>query len=203
MTSPAFVYLASQSPRRRELLEQLHVPHEILAHDPDEDVEALEVRLGDESPRRYVRRVTRLKAETAVRRLARRSLPVAPILVGDTTVAIGQQILAKPEDADDARRILLTLSGRSHRVLTAVAVAGDGRIDEALSESRVRFRTLTATDIDRYIASAEPFGRAGAYAIQGRSAAFVERISGSHSGIVGLPLYETIRLLHRFGIEPR
>ncbi|MEO8935272.1 MAG: Maf family protein [Burkholderiaceae bacterium] len=198
-----FVYLASQSPRRRELLEQLHIPHELLAPHGDEDVEALERRLGNESPRTYVRRVTRLKAEAAVRRLASRTLPVAPILVGDTTVAIDQEILAKPADADDARRILAALSGRAHRVLTAVVVVGQGRMEEALSESRVRFRTLTPADIDAYITSGEPFGRAGAYAIQGRGAAFVERISGSHSGIVGLPLYETIQLLHRFGIQPQ
>ncbi len=201
-TSP-FVYLASQSPRRRELLEQLHVAHTVLPPDEDEDVEALEARRGSESPRAYVRRVTRLKAEAAVHRVARRGLPDAPILVGDTTVAVEQDILGKPVDADDARRMLQRLSGRAHRVLTAVAVARGSRIEEALSESRVRFRSLTAEDIDRYLAHGEAFGKAGAYAIQGRAAAFVERISGSHSGIVGLPLYETMQLLHRFGIDPR
>ena len=201
--SAAFVYLASQSPRRRELLAQLHIAHEPLPADADEDVEALEVRLGQESPRAYVRRVTRLKAVAARDRLLRRELPDAPILVGDTTVAIAQCILGKPHDADDARRMLESLSGRAHRVLTAIAVVQGERIEEALSESRVRFRTLTPDDIDGYIATGEPFGKAGAYAIQGRAAAFVERIAGSHSGIVGLPLYETMQLLHRFGIDPR
>ncbi len=202
MSAP-FVYLASQSPRRRELLDQLHIEHVVLAPDLDEDAEALEVRHGSESPRAYVRRVTRLKAGAAAARLKRRGLPDAPILVGDTTVAIEQVILGKPVDADDACRILRDLSGRAHRVLTAVAVIRGDRIEEALSESRVRFRVLTDADIDGYIATGEAFGKAGAYGIQGRAAAFVERMSGSHSGIVGLPLYETSQLLHRFGVDPR
>jgi septum formation protein len=197
-----FVYLGSQSPRRRELLQQLKVRYALLLPDEDEDAEALEERLGNESPRAYVRRVTRLKAEAGLRRIERYGLPVAPLLVGDTTVAIEQTILGKPIDIDDARSMLQSLSGRAHRVLSAVAVAHDGRIEEALSESRVRFRALTKGDIDRYVATEEPYGKAGAYAIQGRAAAFVERISGSHSGIVGLPLFETMQLLHRFGIDP-
>jgi septum formation protein len=202
-SSVPFVYLASQSPRRRELLAQVHIAYETLPADADEDVEALEVRIGHESPRAYVRRVTRLKAMAARDRVLRRALPDAPILVGDTTVAIAQRILGKPDDADDARRMLESLSGRAHRVLTAVAVVQGTRIEEALSESRVRFRQLTSNDIDAYIAIGEPFGKAGAYAIQGCAAGFVERIVGSHSGIVGLPLFETMQLLHRFGIDPR
>ena len=198
-----FVYLASQSPRRRELLDQLHIAHRLLPADADEDVEALEVRSGSESPRAYVRRVTRLKAAAARDRLERRGLPDAPILVGDTTVAIEQEMLGKPINADDARRMLASLSGRVHRVLTAVAVVHGPRLEESLSESRVRFRVLSADDIDAYLATDEPYGKAGAYAIQGRAAAFIDRISGSHSGIVGLPLYETTQLLHRFGIDPR
>jgi septum formation protein len=197
-----FIYLGSQSPRRRELLQQLKVRHALLLPDEDEDAEALEERLGNESPRAYVRRVTRLKAAAGLRRIERYGLPSAPLLVGDTTVAIEQTILGKPIDVDDARSMLRRLSGRAHRVLSAVMVAHDGRIEEALSESRVRFRTLTKDDIDRYVATEEPYGKAGAYAIQGRAAAFVERISGSHSGIVGLPLFETMQLLHRFGIDP-
>lgn len=204
MSTPAlpFVYLASQSPRRRELLDQLHIPHRLLPTDAGEDVEALEVRIGNESPRAYVRRVTRLKALAARDRLQRRGLSDAPILVGDTTVVIGHDILGKPSDAADARRMLAGLSGRVHRVLTAVAVIRDARFEEALSTSRVRFRLLSADDIDAYVATGEPDGKAGAYAIQGRAAAFVERISGSHSGVVGLPLFETTQLLHRFGIDP-
>lgn len=197
-----FVYLASQSPRRRELLNQLHIPHELLVADADEDVETLEARLGDETPRAYVRRVTRMKALAARERLERRGLPDAPILVGDTTVAVEQDILGKPRDADDARRMLTALSGRVHRVLTAVAVVQGTRLEEAICESRVRFRALTAGDIDGYLATDEPWGKAGAYAIQGRAAAFIDRISGSHSGIVGLPLYETTELLKRFGVAP-
>jgi septum formation protein len=203
MNAPGFVYLASKSPRRSDLLAQLHIPHVVLAADDDEDTEALEVRIGHESPRAYVRRVARLKANAALARIERRGLTPAPVLVGDVTVAIEQTILGKPTDVDDARRMLRLLSGRPHRVLSAVAVADDDRREEALSESRVRFCVLTADDIDRYVVTDEPYGKAGAYAIQGRAAAFVERISGSHSGIVGLPLFETMELLRRFGIEPR
>jgi septum formation protein len=198
-----FVYLASLSPRRRELLEQMHIAYALLVADADEDAEALEDRRGAETPRAYVRRVTRLKAKAALQRRERRALKPAPILVGDTTVALGQTILGKPIDADDARRMLRELSGRTHRVLSAVAVVDESRIEEALSESRVRFRLLSNEDIDAYIASREPFGKAGAYGIQGRAAAFVEHISGSHSSIVGLPLFEAMQLLHRFGIDPR
>lgn len=195
-----FVYLASQSPRRRELLELLRVHHELLVADDDEDVEALEAVRPRESPRAYVRRVTSLKAHAAVDRLRRRSLPPAPVLVGDTTVALGRAILGKPAGEDDARRMLTMLSGRTHRVLTAIAVADDLRIEMALSESRVRMRVIDADEIDAYVASGEPRGKAGAYAIQGRAATFVEHIAGSHSGIVGLPLFETAQLLKRFGI---
>ena len=197
-----FVYLASQSPRRRELLELLRVHHELLVADVEEDIEALETARPLESPRAYVRRVTLLKAHAAVERLRRRSLPPAPILVGDTTVALGRAILGKPADVDDARRMLALLSGRTHRVLTAIAVADDARIELALSESRVRMRVIDADEIDAYVASGEPLGKAGAYAIQGRAATFVEHIAGSHSGIVGLPLFETAQLLKRFGIVP-
>lgn len=202
-TAAPLLYLASQSPRRRALLDQLEIDHVVLAADEGEDVEALEQRLGNESPRAYVRRVTRLKAEAALQRIARQGLPPAPVLVGDTTVAVDQTILGKPADADEARQMLQFLSGRSHRVLTAIAVAFGDRIEEALSESRVRFRRLSADEIEAYLATAEPYGKAGAYAIQGRAAAFVARIAGSHSGIVGLPLYETMQLLQRFKVGPR
>jgi septum formation protein len=199
---PPFVYLGSQSPRRRALLEQLEIPYRMLPPDLDEDPGALEARVGAESPRTYVRRVARLKADAALRRIARHGLPPAPVLAGDTTVALGQTILGKPLDADDAGRMLRALSNNVHRVLSAVVVADGRRVEQALSESRVRFRALTDDDIARYVATDEPFGKAGSYAIQGRAAAFVERISGSHSGIVGLPLFETMQLLQRFGIGP-
>ena len=200
--SASFIYLASQSPRRREMLEMMKVCFELLVADDDEDVEALEASRSNELPRAYVRRVTHLKAEAAIERLLRRGWVPAPILVGDTTVAVGPTILGKPADADDARRMLSMLSGRTHRVLTAIAVADGARIETALSESRVRFRAIECDERDTYIATGEPFGKAGAYAIQGRAAAFVEHISGSHSGIVGLPLFETAQLLKRFGIVP-
>jgi septum formation protein len=196
----AFVYLASQSPRRQELLRQVGVRFELLVAGPEEDVEALEAPVQGETARQYVERVTLAKAAAAVERLARRGMAPAPVLVADTTVAIGNTILGKPLDAADARRILGTLSGRSHRVMTAVAVASTRGIEHATSVSRVRFARIRAADLDAYIDSAETFGKAGAYAIQGRAAAFVRRIEGSYSGIMGLPLHETMSLLRRAGV---
>ncbi len=196
----AFVYLASQSPRRAELLNQLGVRFVPLKPDPDEDSESLEAQWSGESARHYVQRVTALKAGAALVRLKVRKLADAPILAADTTVAVGRTILGKPADAADARRMLTLLSGRSHRVLTAVALARGRRLDMLLSESRVNFRVLKRADIEAYIQSGEPFGKAGAYAIQGRAATFVTHISGSQSGIVGLPLCETALLLERFGV---
>lgn len=197
--APPFVYLASQSPRRRELLEQIGVRYELLLPGTDEDPEALEQPLPGESPRVYVQRVTRLKLDAAVARLARRGLPLAPVLCSDTTVARGRKIYGKPMDAADARRMLRELSGTTHRVLTAVAVQHCRRRFEALNVSQVRFVTLGERQIRRYVVSGEPMGKAGAYAIQGHAAVFVEHISGSHSGIVGLPLHETTQLLRRAG----
>ena len=189
------IYLASQSPRRRQLLEQLGVPHALLLPDDADAAEALEAVRPGEAPGTYVRRVTRLKLEHAMRALAQRQRPPAPVLCADTTVALGRAILGKPRDAQDAADMLRQLSGDTHRVLTAVAVQqGDWR-GEAMSESRVRFATLRDDDIKAYVASGEWQGKAGAYAIQGRAAAFIEHISGSYSGIMGLPLFETAALL--------
>ena len=193
----AFVYLASQSPRRSQLLDQLGVPHRPLLPDGREDAEALEAERSGELPQDYVQRVTRLKLNAARARLKRRRLPDAPILCADTTVAVGRQILGKPRDDDDAARMLRALSGRSHRVLTAVAVSAGTQSLLALSVSRVHFADLSETSIRRYIDSGEPRGKAGAYAIQGRIAAWISRIEGSHSGIMGLPLHETTTLLSR------
>lgn len=192
-----FIYLASQSPRRRQLLEQLGVRHELLLPGPDEDAEALEAEHAGERPEAYVERVTRAKLQAASARRRRRGLPAAPILCSDTTVALGQRILGKPADADDARRTLALLAGRTHRVITAVALAW-GR-DEALAVnvSRVRFAPIVDADIDRYVATGEPFGKAGAYAIQSSAAAWISRIEGSYTGIMGLPLYETAQLLRQ------
>ena len=199
MTEP-LLYLASQSPRRQELLRQLGVRPTLLLPDAEEDAEALEVHEAGESPERYVQRVTALKAGAAVLRLRRRGLPAAPILAADTTVVLGRTLLGKPVDGADAAAMLGRLSGRTHRVLTAVAVTDGRRLDLALSVSRVRFAPLDAATIAAYVASGEPLGKAGAYAIQGKAAAFIRHIAGSHSGIVGLPLYETAALLARHGV---
>jgi len=196
---PDFIYLASQSPRRRELLRQIGVAHELLLPGPHEDAEALEALRRGESARAYVQRVAWAKLEAALQRLAQGSRQRAPVLAADTTVAVGGQILGKPADAPDARRMLAMLSGREHRVLTAVAVAHGRRRELRLSESRVRFAPLSAAQIRRYVASGEPMGKAGSYAIQSQAAAWITHISGSYSGIMGLPLHETAELLHRAG----
>ena len=200
-----FVYLASQSPRRKQLLEQIGVRCELLLADADEDAEALEAEIAGELPRRYVERVTRAKLEAAVARHAARRLRPAPILCADTTVALGRSIFGKPADAADASRMLAALSGRAHRVITSVAVASASspRMQFATSVSHVRFAAVALARIDRYVASGEPFGKAGAYAIQGAAGAWVERIEGSYTGIMGLPLHETAGLLERAGIDLR
>ena len=192
---PDFIYLASQSPRRRQLLEQLGVRHELLLPDAQEDAEAMEVVRTGESPTVYVQRVTQLKLDAAVQRLARRGLPEAPILCSDTTVALGRQIYGKPQDAADAQRMLAELAGKTHRVLTAVAIATGGQRQQALSVSRVTFCPLNPQQISDYAATGEPLGKAGAYAVQGRAAEFIAHISGSFSGIMGLPVFETAQLL--------
>lgn len=196
----AFVYLASQSPRRAQLLGQIGVAYHPLLPDDGEDAESLEAPVRGELPDRYVQRVTRAKLDAARRRLVRAGGPLAPVLCADTTVALGRRVLGKPADAHDARETLRALSGRSHRVLTAVAVLAGRRTLAALSVSHVRFAALPAAVVDAYVAGGEPFGKAGAYAIQGALAGWIEHIEGSHSGIMGLPLYETARLLRRAGV---
>ena len=215
-----FIYLASQSPRRAELLAQLGIAHELLLAEANEDAEGLEAVLGAEAPAVYVPRVTHLKLLAAVARAQQRGLwgtggagvmtmPVPPILCADTTVALGRTIYAKPTDANDAARMLTDLSGRTHRVLTAVGVAWQaseqegGQIQMAvrLSESKVTFTTLTQQKIAAYIATGEPFGKAGSYGVQGKAAAFIANISGSYSAIMGLPLYETAQLLRGAGFK--
>jgi septum formation protein len=203
-----FIYLASQSPRRSQLLTQLGVRHELLLADADEDAEALEVHLAGETPLHYAQRVTQAKLDAACQRLLRRSLPPAPILCSDTTVALGSRILGKPVDAQDAVASLTALAGRSHRVISAVALAYNNKTRDnktlgshmqgraaAVSVSKVRFATVALADIERYVASGEPFGKAGAYAIQSAAAAWISHIEGSYSGIMGLPLFETAELL--------
>jgi septum formation protein len=192
-----FIYLASQSPRRRQLLEQLGVRHELLLPGPEEDAEALEAEIPGELPEAYVERVTRAKLQAARRRLAARSLPAAPVLCSDTTVALGRRLLGKPADADEARATLSLLAGRTHRVITAVAVAWGRREALTINVSRVRFAAVGAQQIDHYVATGEPFGKAGAYAIQSAAAAWISHIEGSYSSIMGLPLYETAQLLRQ------
>jgi septum formation protein len=201
MKKHSFIYLASQSPRRRQLLDQLGVRHELLLAAPDEDAEALEEHIAGETPAVYCERVTHLKLDAAVARLKRRGLPPAPVLCADTTVALGRRIFGKPVDADDAAATLARLSGRTHRVMTAVALASGRARTSRLSVSTVRFAAMPEHVIAAYVASGEPFGKAGAYAIQSRIAAWIERMSGSYSGIMGLPLHETAQLLLDAGVE--
>lgn len=193
----AFLYLASQSPRRRQLLDQLGVRHELLLAAAGEDAETLEAVHGKEAPARYVQRVTGLKLDAAVARHQARGLAAAPILCADTTVALGSTILGKPEDAADAARMLRLLSGHTHRVLTAVALQHGAQRLQALSVSQVRFAPLRDDEIARYVESGEPLGKAGAYAVQGRAAAFISSMRGSYSGIMGLPMFETAQLLRQ------
>jgi septum formation protein len=204
-----FIYLASQSPRRKQLLEQWGVRCELLLPDADEDVEALEAVKPGETPAAYVQRVTNLKLQASLARLQRRGLPQALVLCADTTVALGRRILGKPADAAEAHRMLSDLSGRRHRVLTAVAVGkagargtkGSGKSWAALATSWVSFAPLTAAQIRRYVDSGEPMGKAGAYAIQGQAALWTSHISGSYSGIMGLPAHETALVLRAAGVK--
>lgn len=202
------LYLASRSPRRRELLAQIGLDCELLLDDDEARAEALEAPLDGELPAAYVVRVARAKALAACERRAALDLPVGHVLGADTTVAIGSRILAKPVDAAHAQAMLASLQGRSHRVLTAVALAvapsarqPATRLFSTLQSSRVRFRRLKPDEIARYVDSGEPFGKAGGYAIQGLAAAFIRRIEGSHSGIMGLPLFETVQLLRKAGVN--
>jgi septum formation protein len=196
-----FVYLASQSPRRRQLLEQLGVRYELLLPDEREDAEALEVVLKNEAPAAYVKRVTNLKLDAALARLKRRQLTPAPVLCSDTTVALGRTIYGKPDGNQDAQRMLAELAGHTHRVLTAVAVQSGRQRHEALSISKVTFEGMTHKQISAYTATGEPLGKAGAYAVQGRAARYITSISGSYSGIMGLPIRETALLLKAAGLK--
>ena len=199
----SFIYLASQSPRRQELLKQMGVRFEMLAPSFGEDSENMETPLPNEKARDYVERVTLAKSAAALVRWQKSGLPWAPILCADTTVSLPNhgegEILGKPIDATDAARILNILSGKVHEVLTALAVTIDlSKKPLCLVQvSRVHFAQLSPEQIAAYIASGEPFGKAGAYGIQGLGGAFIPSIEGSYSGIMGLPIYETVQLLER------
>ena len=184
------IRLASASPRRSQLLRQIGVAHDIRPVDLDES------RLPGESPRDYVLRLAREKASAGVARGGG-----VPVLAADTTVAIGEEIFGKPRDEDDGVRMLAALSGRSHDVLTAVALASAGRLETAISATRVTFRALSAAESRNYWASSEPVDKAGAYAIQGFGAVFIARLEGSYSGVMGLPLCETATLLDAAGVR--
>jgi septum formation protein len=201
--SRQMIYLASRSPRRRELLKQVGVTFEIvlLREDQRRGADVDESPLPDERPDAYALRVACAKAELAARYMGRRSLPPRPVLAADTTVVCDGHIIGKPVDKEDAYKILKVLSGRQHEVVTAVAVATPDRVQHAVSTSKVWFRALKDDEIRRYIATGEPLDKAGAYAIQGRAALFATRIEGSYSGIMGLPLAETAELLRKFSIE--
>jgi septum formation protein len=196
------IYLASASPRRRELLKQIGVRFEVLllrAHPSRAEVD--ETPHPGEDPRDYVLRLALAKAEAGNMACRARRLPVYPVLAADTTVTVDGAIIGKPANRAEAETTLKLLAGRRHEVLTAVAMAFDDQAEVTLSASSVEFAPLDAHAIKRYVASGESHDKAGAYAIQGRAAAFVSRLEGSYSGVMGLPLCETTQLLQKFGIE--
>ena len=197
------IYLASRSPRRRDLLKQIGVNFEVvlLRDSPGRARDVDEAALPSETADAYALRIARSKAMVAVQQIARRGLPAQPVLAADTTVVRDGVIVGKPVDADHAADILRCLAGREHRVITAIALAQYDRVETRLSDSTVEFRVLSTEEIRRYVATGEPLDKAGAYAVQGRAAAFVTRISGSYSGIMGLPLADAAELLQRFGID--
>lgn len=197
--SPARLYLASASPRRRELLTQIGLAHEVLRvpAPPGED----EPQHPGESAADYVRRTASDKALRGRDWMRSQALPTLPLLAADTTVVLDGVVLAKPADRDDAMRILRALSGATHDVHTAVAVWAGNQLLEAVSITQVRMRELTDDEIGRYCDSGEPFGKAGAYGIQGLAGTFIAHISGSYTGVMGLPLFETANLLRAAGIQ--
>jgi len=198
---PHPIYLASRSPRRQELLTQLGIPFEEikLRVAPGRHRDVVEEALDGEPALHYVERIARTKANTGWKRMQERGLPLRPVLGADTEVVQDDVIFGKPQDADAARAMLAKLSGRMHDVLSAVAIRWNDDVEVAVSVSQVTFRKLTPGEIERYIETREPFDKAGGYAIQGRAAAFVTLLSGSYSGVMGLPLAETAALLARIG----
>lgn len=199
--SDAVVYLASRSPRRQELLRQIGVPFDELRlrSGAGRQRDVIEVAHDNEPPLHYVERIARTKAQVGWRRMEERALPERPVLAADTEVVLDDIIYGKPDHADAAREMLARLSGRRHDVITAVALRWNDEVDVALSVSHVTLRRIKADEIERYIATGEPFDKAGGYAIQGRAAVFITRLEGSYSGVMGLPLAETAALLARSG----
>jgi len=197
------IYLASKSPRRRELLRQVGIEFELLSlrSDPARGVDVSEDVDAGEAPLAYVGRVAREKGDCAWRVLHQRRMPLRPVLSADTTVTVDGQILGKPADAREAAAMLERLSGRTHQVLTSVALHYTDIVEQVTQVSNVRFAKLSAETIRAYCATPEPYDKAGAYGIQGLAALFIEHIEGSHSGIMGLPVFETAQLLRKAGVS--
>ena len=193
------IYLASRSPRRRELLSQIGIRYHLLLFRsrPESPPDVDESVLPGEAPDTYVERVARSKAEAGWKLLRLRNLPLAPVLAADTTVALDGRILGKPGDRKEAAEMLAALSGQRHEVLSAVALVREDHIESALSRSEVQFKKLSSDEIAQYVATGESDDKAGAYAIQGRAARFVVELRGSYSGVMGLPLYETSQVLDK------
>jgi septum formation protein len=202
MKAPA-IYLASKSPRRQDLLRQIGVEFDVLQlrEAPGRERDIDEVARGGEPPLHYVERIARTKATVGAARMRRRGLPPRAVLGADTEVILEGEMFGKPQDADDARRMLARLSGCTHEVCTAIAICWNNEEIAEVVTSAVTFRTLTPEEIARYVATGEPVDKAGGYAIQGRAAAFVSRLSGSYSGVMGLPLFETAVVLARIGLS--
>ena len=193
MNSP--IYLASRSPRRAELLQQIGVQFSVLPSDINES------ERENENPADYVLRLAKTKAEACMALLVQRNGEIRPVLAADTTVSIDGRILGKPRDKEDARDMLQLMSGRQHDVLTALAIASAQGIEASLSITQVEMAVLAEDEIEAYIRSGEPFDKAGAYGIQGLASTFIKRIEGSYSGVMGLPIYETVQLLKSAGIR--
>ena len=203
VTKPVRITLASNSPRRRELLAQVGIDFDLLCFraPPRLDAAIDETPLPFENPADYALRVALAKARHGILIARLRGLPEQLVLAADTTLELDGKIIGKPENAHDAESILQQLSGKTHRVITAVALCDQGKTESMLSISEVRFHPLSIEEIKAYVATGEPLDKAGAYGIQGRAALFVEHISGSYSGVMGLPLFETGVLLKGFGLR--
>ena len=197
------IYLASKSPRRRELLRQIGIDFELLMlrDEPGRPGFVSEIPYNGEAPEDYVIRIAREKAESGWSAILGRRLPQRPVLAADTTVTIDGKIMGKPASPEEALDMLRMLSGRTHQVLTAVAVIAQDELREALNRSEVTFSDVNDSVLRAYCATAEPYDKAGGYGVQGNAAQFIERINGSYSGIMGLPLFETTHLLQESGIK--
>jgi septum formation protein len=191
-------YLASQSPRRKDLLATLNIPFNVLAPDQHTDMEALEAGRPNEAPLTYVKRVTRAKLHQAITHIQ----PCDSLLCADTAVALGKTILGKPFNAANNTHVLSQLQGKQHRVLTAVALYHNHQIYETVCVSYVKFGAMNPAEINHYALCGEGWDKAGGYAIQGKAAAFIESIRGNYTGIVGLPIWHTRVLLQQAGLIP-